>query len=134
MGRFTDQELLYQKHIYTAEEKLGIRRSTLELVSPRQKIYAGHLIVLVGYWTGSMGEGMAIGFDSMKKATIMGTKMAGLLGEIYSFETPETKITFSFPCVNFSISTDNHGSLSLFPVSDKIMWSLAQRIFFCQFI
>jgi hypothetical protein len=35
----------------------------------------------------------------MKKGTIMGTRMAGLLGEIYSFETPETKITFSFPCV-----------------------------------
>lgn len=100
MGRFTDKELPYQKHIYTSEEKeTGIRRSTLELVSPHGKTYTGQLIVLVGYWTGSMGEGMAIGFDGMKRAVIMGTKMAGLLGEIYSFETPETKITFSFPCV-----------------------------------
>jgi carboxyl-terminal processing protease len=46
-----------------------------------------------------MGEGMAIGFDAMKRGTIMGTKMAGLLGEIYSFEAPETHVTFSFPCV-----------------------------------
>jgi len=100
MGRFIESELPYQKHIYTSEEKeTGIRRSTLELVSPREKIYTGQLIVLVSYWTGSMGEGMAIGFDAMKRATIIGTKMAGLLGEIYSFETPETKITFSFPCV-----------------------------------
>jgi C-terminal processing protease CtpA/Prc len=100
MGRFTDKEFPYQKHIYTSEEKeTGVRRSTLELVSPREKTYTGQLIVLVGYWTGSMGEGMAIGFDAMKKGTVMGTKMAGLLGEIYSFETPETKITFSFPCV-----------------------------------
>jgi carboxyl-terminal processing protease len=100
MGRFTGKELPYQKHIYTSEEKeTGIRRSTLEFVSPREKVYAGQLIVLVGYWTGSMGEGMAIGFDAMKKGTVMGTRMAGLLGEIYSFETPETKITFSFPCV-----------------------------------
>jgi carboxyl-terminal processing protease len=100
MGRFVDKELPYQKHIYTAEEKeTGIKRTTLELVSPRQKIYKKPVIVLVGYWTGSMGEGIAIGFDGMKRAKIAGTKMAGLLGEIYSFEMPETKIPFSFPCV-----------------------------------
>lgn len=100
MGRFTDREFPYQKHIYTREEKeTGIRRSTLELVSPREKTYTGELIVLAGYWTGSMGEGMAIGFDAMRKGIVRGTKMAGLLGEIYSFETPETKITFSIPCV-----------------------------------
>lgn len=100
MGRFTDKEQPYQKHIYTAEEiETGIRRSTLELVSPRQKVYTRPVVVLVGYWTGSMGEGIAIGFDAMKRATIAGTKMAGLLGEIYTFETPEKKIPFSFPCV-----------------------------------
>ena len=100
MGRFISKELAYQKHIYTAEEKeTGIKRSTLELVSPRKIIYTKPLIILVGYWTGSMGEGMAIGFDAMKRAKIVGTKMAGLLGEIYSFETPEMKIPFSFPCV-----------------------------------
>lgn len=100
MGRFVDKEQPYQKHIYTSEEnETGIRRSALELVSPRRKIYRKKLIILVGYWTGSMGEGIAIGFDAMKRAKIVGTKMAGLLGEIYSFETPETKIPFSFPCV-----------------------------------
>jgi C-terminal processing protease CtpA/Prc len=93
MGRFIDKELPYQKHIYTAEEKeTGIKRATLELASPRQKIYKKPVIILVGYWTGSMGEGIAIGFDGMKRAKIAGTKMAGLLGEIYSFEMPETKI------------------------------------------
>ena len=100
MGRFTSREIPYQKHIYTADEKeTGIRRSTLELVSPRTKVYTKPLIVLVGYWTGSMGEGMAIGFDTMKNVKVAGTKMAGLLGEIYTFETPEMKIPFSFPCV-----------------------------------
>lgn len=100
LGRFIDKELPYQKHVYSMEEKeTGIKRTTLELVSPRGWIYKKPLIILVGYWTGSMGEGMAIGFDGMKRATIVGTKMAGLLGEIYSFEMPETKIPFSFPCV-----------------------------------
>jgi|GEM_PF-2882199 len=45
------------------------------------------------------GEGIAIAFDAMKGVDIVGTKMAGLPGEIYTFETPETKIPFSFPCV-----------------------------------
>jgi C-terminal processing protease CtpA/Prc len=100
MGRFISNELPYQKHIYIAEErKTGIKRTTLELVSPRQKIYKNPLVILVGNWTGSMGEGIAIGFDAMQRATIVGTKMAGLLGEIYTFETPELKIPFSFACV-----------------------------------
>jgi carboxyl-terminal processing protease len=34
-----------------------------------------------------MGEGITIGFDAMKRAKIVGTPMAGLLGEIYTFET-----------------------------------------------
>lgn len=100
MGRFIEKELPYQKHIYTGEEReTGIRRSTLELVSPREKIYKKPLVVLVGNWTGSMGEGLAIGFDGLNRAKIAGTRMAGLLGEIYTFETPELKIPFSFPCV-----------------------------------
>ncbi len=100
MGRFIDKETPYQKHLYIAEEReTGIKRTTLELVSPRQKIYTKPLIVLVGNWTSSMGEGIAIGFDAMKRGTIVGTKMAGLLGEIFTFETPEIKIPFSFPCV-----------------------------------
>jgi carboxyl-terminal processing protease len=100
MGRFDTKEQDYQKHIYTAEEmETGIRRSTLELVSPRKKIYTKPIVVLVGYWTGSMGEGMAVAFDGMHRARVAGTAMAGLLGEIYTFTMPETGISFSFPCV-----------------------------------
>jgi hypothetical protein len=100
MGRFIDKELPYQKHLYIAEEReTGIKRTAVELVSPRLTIYKKQLIILVGNWTSSMGEGIAIGFDAMQRATIVGTKMAGLLGEIFTFETPELKIPFSFPCV-----------------------------------
>jgi C-terminal processing protease CtpA/Prc len=55
------------------------------------------LVILVNRWTGSMGEGIAIGFDGMKRAKIIGDKMAGLLGAIYSYNCPETKIGFSIP-------------------------------------
>jgi len=98
MGRFIDKEQPYQKHIYVGEEmETGVKRATLELVSPRNNQYKKPLIVLAGYWTGSMGEGIVIGFDAMKRGTVAGTKMAGLLGEIYTFEMPETKIRFSIP-------------------------------------
>jgi carboxyl-terminal processing protease len=100
MGRFIHKEQPYQKHIYISEEKeTGIRRSALELVSPRGTLYKKPLVILVGYWTGSMGEGIAIGFDGMKRGTVAGTQMAGLLGEIFTFRTPELDIPFSFPCV-----------------------------------
>lgn len=55
------------------------------------------MIVVVNRWTGSMVEGIAIGFDGMKRARIVGDRMAGLLGSIYSFTLPETKINFSIP-------------------------------------
>lgn len=98
MGRFIKEEKVYQKHSFTFEEKLyGVKRNTLELVSPRGEIYSKPLVVLCGKWTGSMGEGMVIGFDAMHRAEIVGTEMAGLLGAIYSYTLPETKIGFQIP-------------------------------------
>ena len=67
MGRFIENEMPYQKHSLPVEEKeFKVKRSWLELVSPRGKIYKMDLIILVNRWTGSMGEGIAIGFDGMK--------------------------------------------------------------------
>jgi C-terminal processing protease CtpA/Prc len=98
MSRFIEKEMPYQKHSLPREEKqYGVKQSWIELVSPRGKIYKKPLVVLVNRWTGSMGEGIAIGFDGMKRASIVGEKMAGLLGAIYSFTLPETKIGFSIP-------------------------------------
>ncbi|RYY95085.1 MAG: hypothetical protein EOO11_16585, partial [Chitinophagaceae bacterium] len=53
--------------------------------------------VLVGPWTGSVGEGIAIGLDGLKRARIVGSPMAGLRGAIYSYTLPHTRIGFSFP-------------------------------------
>lgn len=98
MGRFIEKEMPYQKHTLPVEEKqYGVKRSWIELVSPRGRIYKKPLIILLNRWTGSMGEGIAIGFDGMKRARIVGDKMAGLLGAIYSFNMPETNIGFSIP-------------------------------------
>ena len=84
MSRFIDKELPYQKH--QTKEKHGnnpeILRSWIEYVSPRGIQYKKPVMVLVGRWTGSMGEGLAIGFDAIKRGRIIGTEMERLGGEI----------------------------------------------------
>ncbi|NKI33468.1 S41 family peptidase [Croceivirga thetidis] len=82
MGRFINMELPYQKHhfIESFDGQPKIVRSWFELVSPRGKQYNKPVVVLVGRWTGSMGEGMAVGFDALKRAEIVGTEMKRLAG------------------------------------------------------
>lgn len=96
MGRFTTKELAYQKHVID-EKKYGTVRSWIEYVVPRKQTYKGNLVVMAGHWTGSMGEGIVIGLDAMKRAKIAGTKMAGLLGAIYGFGMKNTGINFQIP-------------------------------------
>ena len=95
MGRFIDKTLPYQKHEF--DEQYETKRVWTEFVTPRKKQFNGNIYILVGHWTGSMGEGIAIGFDGMKRAKIIGTKMAGLLGAISNFQMTETKIGYQFP-------------------------------------
>jgi C-terminal processing protease CtpA/Prc len=98
IGSFIGKEGFYQKHELTAEERtFDIKRSWVELVSPRKNIYTRPLVVLVNHWTGSVGEGITIGFDALKRVTVIGTSMARLNGAMYSYQMPETKIGFSFP-------------------------------------
>ena len=98
MGSFVSREGFYQKHELPSEEKQwGIKRSWVELVSPRDFVYHKPLVILVDHWTGSVGEGMAIGFDGLKRAPIVGTQMAGLNGANYSFKLQHSGIGFSFP-------------------------------------
>jgi hypothetical protein len=44
-----------------------------------------------------MGEGFVMGLDGMKRATFVGTEMAGLNGGIFSLELPQTKIVVNYP-------------------------------------
>lgn len=96
MGRFITQLLPYQIHEFD-EKQYQTKRHWVECVTPRKEIYKGNVYILVGRWTGSMGEGMAIGFDGMKRAKIIGTEMAGLIGAISNFQLTETEIGFQFP-------------------------------------
>jgi carboxyl-terminal processing protease len=99
LGRFVSREQPYQRHVLPSEERdTGIRRSWLELVSPRgQFTYQSPVAVLVGHWTGSMGEGLAIGFDATGVATVVGTAMAGLVGATDRIELPRSRIGLNLP-------------------------------------
>ena len=87
MGRFIEVSKPYQKHSFP--EKYGddemIERNWVEYVSPRKECYNKPVIVLVGRWTGSMGEGLAIGMEALGAGIIVGTEMERLAGEISGF-------------------------------------------------
>jgi len=87
MSRFINESKPYQKHSFIAKSKNNpdVERSWVEYVSPRSKQYKKPVVILVGRWTGSMGEGLAIGFEGMKRAEIVGTEMRRLAGEVYDF-------------------------------------------------
>ncbi len=90
MGRFITETKGYQ--ICENKEK----RYTKE-IRPRKKLYAKPLYVLVGRWTGSMGEGIAIGFDGMKRATIIGTEMSRLAGGIHTISLLNSDFGYQIP-------------------------------------
>ena len=81
MSWFVQGERGYQRH-------RGGSREWAETVRGRRDGFDGRLIVLVDHWTGSMGEGLAIGLRSAAGATLVGTPMAGLRGAIESFPLP----------------------------------------------
>lgn len=58
------------------------------------------VVVLVGRWTGSMGEGMAVGFDGLKRADVFGSPMAALAGGVEGFELPASGWSVRLPTYN----------------------------------
>jgi C-terminal processing protease CtpA/Prc len=96
MGRFITKTTAYQK-VYTPGRGWWDR-----VVEPRAPHIKTPVTVLVDRWTGSMGEGMAVGFDGMKRGTVVGTRMAGLKGAIENFELPNTKVIVKFPVEKLS--------------------------------
>jgi len=98
LGWFVDVPTDYQVHSLPAEERFtGIARQWVEQVLPRPgKRHDGPVQVWVGRWTGSMGEGLAIGFDAIG-AEVMGTPMAGLLGAIYDHSLEHSGLVIKLP-------------------------------------
>ncbi len=98
MGRFVSGAMLpYQRHRIPNYGQADIERNWFELVAPRGPFtYRAPVVVLVDHWTGSMGEGMAIGMDALHRATVVGTPMAHLAGAVNDFHLPHSGIDVAF--------------------------------------
>ncbi|WP_199609134.1 S41 family peptidase [Flocculibacter collagenilyticus] len=83
LGHFVNDKAVYQ--LYQVQEgDVFYKDAKLEkaYVMPTTPHYAKPYVVLAGRWTGSMGEGMIIGFDAIGAETVVGAPMADLLGGI----------------------------------------------------
>jgi carboxyl-terminal processing protease len=98
IGWFVTRPMPYQMHQLPAEEReTGIVRQWVEYVLPRAgKYHPGPVTVRVGRWTGSMGEGLAVGLAAIGKP-VCGGPMAGLKGAVYDFDLPKTGLRVKFP-------------------------------------
>jgi hypothetical protein len=98
MGWFVTRPMPYQMHQLPSEEReTGIRRQWVEYVLPRPgKYHSGPVSVRAGRWTGSMGEGLAVGFMALGKP-VCGGRMAALKGGVYDFDLPKTGLRVKFP-------------------------------------
>tara|TARA_Y100000782_G_scaffold112941_1_gene144377 strand:+ start:1622 stop:2848 length:1227 start_codon:yes stop_codon:yes gene_type:complete len=99
LSRFVDEPLPYQQHSFIEQydNQPPIKRMWIEHVSPRGIAYTKPVILLVGRWTGSMGEGLSIGFDGTESAQIVGTEMERLCGEINGFSFINLSYGYSIP-------------------------------------
>ncbi len=125
ISRFITQEQPYQKHEIPSEAtSYGIKRSWLELVTPRGKTYTKPLVILVNHWTGSMGEGIAIGLHATRQARVIGTKMAGLKGATYTVELPSTKFGVNYTAeklyhINGTLRENFEPDIVVFPTHQR---------------
>ena len=98
LGRFVPDLRPYQRHELVAEfRSAGIRRVWVEYVAPRGSPFLQPVVALVGRWTGSMGEGLAIGLNATRGAPVLGPPMARLLGANGETVLPHSKIVVRVP-------------------------------------
>jgi len=104
LGRFIKERKAYQK-ITPSERSIDDLQpdKKCQYVTPRLATYNNPVVVLVGRWTGSMGEGIAMGFDGLKRANIVGTEMRKLQGGMYGYSIKNTGIGY-----NISREKTNH--------------------------
>ncbi len=99
MGWFVRKPEFYQIHNSPSEERrTGIPRQWVEQVLPRGggRTHDGPVRVKVSRWTGSMGEGLAIGMHALGYP-VSGGPMAQLLGAIEDFRLPHSGLVIKFP-------------------------------------
>ncbi len=117
MGRFISERSGYQ----ICESK---KRKYTKYIKPTGRTYANPLYVIVGRWTGSMGEGMAIGFDGIGRAKIIGTEMNRLGGGIKTIDLLNSNFGFN---ISFEKLYHTNGTLrELFVPQEYVIQSNLQ--------
>ncbi len=97
MGRFASEIRPYQRHRIPNYGQSDVERNWVEFVAPRGPFtYTAPVVVLVNHWTASMGEGMAVGFDAMQRAVVVGTPMAHLAGAVSDDKLPKTGVDVAY--------------------------------------
>lgn len=98
IGRFIKGKQGYQRVFDPAPSKTFPKNSWVKQVDGRGPFtFTGPLVVLCSRWTGSMGEGMTVGLDGMKRAKAVGTRMASLCGGTDGFKLPNSGLTAHLP-------------------------------------
>ncbi len=92
MGRFVSKRLQYAWMSRRQGQSLG--QTWPEYVDPRGPFtYRAPIVILVDRFSVSMAEGFAMGMKGMKRAQIVGTKMAGLGAAIQRITLPHSQIS-----------------------------------------
>ncbi len=101
LGHFMREPAVYQIHRNHYEEAVfGVPRQYAEYVFVRgdgqESPHYRPVVVLAGYWTGSVGEALAMAFDKTGNYPTIGTGLGDLLGTLNSNQTDNECLTLSF--------------------------------------
>jgi carboxyl-terminal processing protease len=91
LGRFVAKPAPWQ----VRESRSGER--VVDFAAPHDTPYVRPLVVLVDRWTAGEGEALAVGLQAAAGARLVGTRMAGLRGELRDVRLPRSHITLRFP-------------------------------------
>ncbi len=91
-GHFTNKKQIFQKY-------KNQNTQFVDYIKPKKPYYSNPLIVLVGRWTGSMGEGLASGFDGTGIGKVVGTEMLKLAGATKSYSFKNFNFGYQMPYI-----------------------------------
>ena len=125
-GRLVASRVAYQRTVRPSGEEF------ISYLEPRgNSPYLQPIVILVGPWTGSAGEGLAISLSATDRARSVGLKLAGLEGGVFHRQLPRTGVGFQITGEKIYNGTIKNGSFC--PISrqsyrpDKMI-DLASRV------
>ena len=112
-GRLVASRVAYQRTVRPSSEAFT------SYWEPRgNSPYLRPIVVLVGPWTGSAGEGLAISLSAMDRARTVGLRMAELEGGVFHRQLPRTGVGFQITGEKIYNGTIKNGSFYSIPRRD----------------